>query len=159
MPPTINRPSWEEYFMAIAFMVAKRSTCIRRQVGALIVKDRHILTTGYNGPPKGFQHCDEGLQCPRVRDAIPSGQGHELCWALHAEQNAIIQAAYHGVAIKGAVLYCTTQPCSICAKMIINAGIVCVYFVGAYPDALALELFQATGVDLVQMQKPTEVSL
>lgn len=153
---TKNRPSWEKYFMGIAYMVAKRSTCTRRQIGALIVKERHILTTGYNGPPKGFLHCDEGPKCPRVRDNIPSGTGHDQCWALHAEQNAIIQAAYHGVSIKGADLYCTTQPCSICAKMIINAGIKCVYYVGEYPDDLTQELFVQTGIAMVKMEWETK---
>ncbi|MEI6222154.1 MAG: dCMP deaminase family protein [bacterium] len=155
LPPQyekISRPPWEEYFMQIAFLVAKRATCLRRQVGAVIVKDRHILTTGYNGPPKGFHHCDEHGGCPRLQANVESGKGHDACWALHAEQNAIIQAGYHGVSIRDSELYCTTQPCSICAKMIINAGITKVYYVGGYPDALSNELFAKTGVALVKLE-------
>lgn len=151
----MKRPPWEDYFMQIAFLVAKRSTCLRRQVGAVIVKDRHILTTGYNGPPTGFWHCDEQGGCPRMLNAIPSGQGHDTCWALHAEQNAIIQAAYHGVCIRDATLFCTNQPCNICAKMIINAGIVQVYYAEPYPDSMTLELFEKTGV-MMQQLLPTQ---
>ncbi|MFA6356911.1 MAG: cytidine/deoxycytidylate deaminase family protein, partial [Candidatus Omnitrophota bacterium] len=108
-----ERPDWDEYFMGIAKLVAERSTCLRRSVGALIVKNRRILTTGYNGTPSGIAHCeDEG--CLRDRMKVPSGERHELCRGLHAEQNAIIQAALYGVDIHGGTLYCTNQPCSIC---------------------------------------------
>jgi dCMP deaminase len=135
----MSRPSWDEYFIELAYFVARRSTCTRRQVGAVIVKDKHILATGYNGAPKGIAHClDTG--CLRDKLGIPSGTRHEICMASHAEQNAIIQAAYHGIAIKDAVIYCTTHPCSICSKMIINAGIKKIYYVEGYPDELGKKL-------------------
>ncbi|WP_290902673.1 dCMP deaminase family protein, partial [Ferroglobus sp.] len=117
------RPSLDEYFMEIAKVVAKRSTCLRQNVGAVIVKDKRILSTGYNGAPMGLPHCLD-IGCLREELNVPSGERHELCRAVHAEQNAIIQAAVHGVSIKGATLYTTHQPCIMCAKMIINAGIV-----------------------------------
>ncbi len=139
------RPSWDEYFIELAYFVARRSTCTRRQVGAVIVKDKHVLATGYNGAPKGIAHClDTG--CLRDKLGIPSGTRHEICMASHAEQNAIIQAAYHGIAIKDSVIYCTTHPCSICAKMIINAGIKKVFFVEGYPDDLGKKLFDKSGI-------------
>ena len=118
----MKRPSWDEYFMEIAHIVAKRSTCTRRHVGALIIKDKRILTTGYNGPPSNIKHCEE-VGCLREQLQVPSGERHELCRGLHAEQNAIIQASLHGVNINQSILYCTHQPCIICTKMIINAGI------------------------------------
>ncbi len=116
-----SRPDWNEYFMSIAELVSKRSTCLRRKVGAVIVKDKRILSTGYNGAPSGIKHCIE-TGCLRERLNVPSGERHELCRGLHAEQNAIIQAAYHGVEIKDSVIYCTNLPCVICTKMLINAG-------------------------------------
>src|SRR5512135_1336683 len=116
------RPGWDEYFMEITRLVARRSTCLRRQVGAVLVKDKNILATGYNGAPSGIAHCLD-VGCLRERMGIPSGERHELCRGLHAEQNAIIQAAFHGVSIRDAVLYCTNLPCIICAKMLINAGV------------------------------------
>ena len=119
----MNRPSWDEYFMQMAELTAKRSTCLRRNVGAIIVKDKHIIATGYNGAPKGLPHCEELGGCLRQKLGVPSGERHELCRALHAEQNAIIQAATLGQSIEGATIYVTHQPCIICAKMIINAGI------------------------------------
>jgi dCMP deaminase len=146
----VSRPSWEDYFMEIAQVVSTRSSCLRRQVGAVLVKNRQILTTGYNGVPRGIGHCDE-RGCLRDTMGIPSGERHELCRGLHAEQNAIIQAAYHGVAISGAEVYSTLQPCVSCAKMLINAGVVAVYFRGEYPDALAMEVFQEAGTRLVRM--------
>ena len=118
-----RRPSWDEYFMDMAVLTAKRSTCLRRQVGAVIVKDKHIIATGYNGAPRGVPHCDEKGGCLRQQLNVPSGERHELCRALHAEQNAIIQAATLGQSIEGGTIYVTNQPCVICAKMIINAGI------------------------------------
>jgi dCMP deaminase len=145
-----GRPAWEDYFMQIAVVVATRSTCLRRQVGAVIVKNRQILATGYNGVPRGLQHCSE-RGCLREQLGVPSGERHELCRGLHAEQNAIIQAAYHGVAIQGAELYCTHQPCAVCAKMLVNADIVAVYFAGAYPDELAMEVFREAGTRLTRM--------
>lgn len=137
--------------MEIARVVATRSTCLRRQVGAVIVKNRQILATGYNGAPRGLVHCAE-RGCLREELHVPPGERHELCRGLHAEQNAIIQAAFHGVAIQGAELYCTHQPCVVCAKMLVNAGIVAVYFAGAYPDDLAMEVFTEAGTRLVPMR-------
>ncbi|RLB08853.1 MAG: cytidine deaminase [Deltaproteobacteria bacterium] len=139
------RPSWKQYFMEIATMVAKRSTCLRRHVGAVIVKDKRILATGYNGAPSGLRHCEE-VGCIREKEEIPSGQRHELCRGLHAEQNAIIQAAYHGVSIKDSTLYCTNFPCVICAKMIINAGIKEVIYKEGYDDPLAMEILKEAGI-------------
>ena len=143
------RPSWDEYFMDIVDLVSKRSTCLRRQVGALIVKDKRILTTGYNGSPVGTKHCLE-VGCERERLGIPSGQRHEICRATHAEQNAIAQAAYSGTSVKDGILYVTTQPCVLCAKLAINAGIVKIIFRGDYPDELAMELLKEAGVRVVK---------
>lgn len=131
-----QRPSWDAYFMKFAELARERATCIRRGVGAVIVKDRHILATGYNGAPKGLSHAEE-VGCLRTQLNIPSGTRHEICRGLHAEQNAIIQAAYHGVAIKDADIYITTHPCTICAKMLINAGIVRVFYLEGYADPIA----------------------
>jgi dCMP deaminase len=144
------RPAWEDYFMEIARVVSTRSSCMRRQVGALLVKNRQILATGYNGVPRGLSHCED-RGCLREQLGIPSGERHELCRGLHAEQNAIIQAAYHGVAIQGAELYCTHQPCAVCAKMLVNSNVVAVYFAGSYPDELAMEVFEEAGTLLVRM--------
>ncbi len=140
-----ERPSWDEYFMDIAGLVSRRSTCLRRQVGAVLVGDRRVLATGYNGAPKGLRHCLE-LGCLREQQQIPSGERHELCRGLHAEQNAIIQAALHGVSVKDAVLYCTNHPCVICAKMIINAGIRSVIIRDRYRDSLAEDILAEAGV-------------
>lgn len=148
-----KRPDWDEYFLEIAQVVAKRSTCLRRQVGAVIVKDRRILTTGYNGAPSGLAHCGE-IGCMRDEMGVPSGTRHEMCRALHSEMNAIIQAAQHGVSTKGATLYCTNQPCSVCARMLINAGIVKVVYIGEYPDEFAISLLQEAGVEMVGLDKP-----
>jgi len=145
-----NRPSWEEYFMDIAFLVAKRSTCLRRAVGALIIKDKRILATGYNGAPSGIRHCGE-VGCLRETMNIKSGQRHELCRGIHAEQNAIIQAAYHGVQIKGASLYCTNLPCSICTKMIINAGIKKIYYHEGYADELSKGMLAEAEIEVIQL--------
>jgi len=148
--PASKRPDWKTYFMEIAELVATRSTCIRRKVGALIVKDNRILTTGYNGTPTGIRHClDRG--CLRDELNIPSGQRHELCRGMHAEQNAIVQAASHGVSIESGEIYCTNQPCIICAKMIINAGLKKVIIGNAYPDELATEMFAEAGLKVVTM--------
>lgn len=147
----MERINWEQYFLEIAQVVAKRSSCLRRQVGAVIVKDNRILATGYNGVPAGIKHCDK-RGCYRDLNNIPSGQRHELCLGLHAEQNAILQAALHGVSIKESVIYITHQPCIICAKMIINAGIKRVYFQGEYPDSLAMDLFTEAGTELFPLK-------
>lgn len=146
-----DRPSWDNYFMDITRLVARRSTCVRRAVGAIIVKDRRILATGYNGAPSNVRHCSE-VGCLRARLSVPSGERHELCRGIHAEQNAIIQAAYHGVSIRGATLFCTNQPCSICAKMIINAGIACIVYEDGYADALSQEMLAEATVELVKLE-------
>jgi dCMP deaminase len=135
--------------MEITDLVARRSTCIRRAVGAIIVKDKRILSTGYNGAPTNIRHCSD-VGCLRDQLNVASGQRHELCRGIHAEQNAIIQAAYHGVSIDGAVLFCTNQPCSICAKMIINAGIRAIYYHSGYADPMAVEMLEEAGVQLQQ---------
>ena len=140
-----QRPSWDEYFMEMAELARKRSTCLRRHVGAVIVKDNRVIATGYNGVPKGIRHCEE-TGCLRQQLNVPSGKMHELCRGLHAEQNAIIQAACMGSSIEGGTLYCTTQPCVICTKMIINAGIKRVVIKESYPDALAQELAAEAGL-------------
>ncbi len=147
------RPSWDSYFMDIARAVAGRSTCTRRQVGAVLVRNRQILTTGYNGAPRGLEHCAE-RGCLRADLNVPSGERHELCRGLHAEQNAIIQAAFQGVEIKGAEVYCTHQPCRLCAKMLVNAGVEAVHFAGAYPDDLAMEVFHEAGIRLIEASDP-----
>ncbi len=143
----VKRPGWNEYYMEIAETVKKRSTCMRRQVGALVVMDKKILATGYNGSPKGLRHCSD-IGCLRNDLQVPSGERHELCRGLHAEQNAIIQAALHGVKIEGAQLYVTHKPCVVCAKMIINAGIDKVVYKGKYPDALADNLLREAGIEM-----------
>jgi dCMP deaminase len=145
-----SRPSWGTYFMNITNLVAERSTCTRRAVGAVLVKDKRILSTGYNGAPTGLKHCLE-IGCLREELGVVSGQMHELCRGIHAEQNAIIQAAYHGVSVNGAVIYCTNQPCSICARMIINAGIQKIYYQSGYADSLAKELLGEAGIELKQI--------
>lgn len=139
------RPSWDEYFMSITKVVAKRSTCKKRMVGAIIVKDSRVLSTGYNGAPKDISHCSVA-GCMRQKLKVPSGQRHELCRGLHAEQNAIIQAAWHGVKIEGATMYCTYQPCIICVKMMINAGIKRLVYEGDYPDPLARKMLKESKI-------------
>ena len=140
-----TRPSWDEYFMDITRRVATRSTCLRRAVGAILVHDKRIIASGYNGGPSGLAHCLD-IGCLREKLGIPSGQQHELCRGIHAEQNAIIQAAKLGVSIEGATLYCTHQPCVICAKMIVNAGIARIVYAEGYPDDLARELLEESGI-------------
>ena len=145
------RVSWDEYFMEIAEIVKTRSTCIRRQIGAVIVKANRIITTGYNGAPSGCRHCTEIGSCYRQEHNIPSGERHELCRALHAEQNAIIQAARIGNTTDGAAIYVTNQPCVICAKMCINDGIKRIVYKDSYPDPLAVEMLEEAGIELVKM--------
>ena len=140
-----KRPTWDEYFMEMAELARQRSTCLRRRVGAVIVKDNRVIATGYNGVPKGIRHCEE-TGCLRQQLNVPSGKMHELCRGLHAEQNAIIQAACMGSSIEGGTLYCTTQPCVICTKMIINAGIKRVVIKESYPDELAQEMAKEAGL-------------
>ena len=146
-----ERPSYDEYFMEMAHVVAKRSTCLRRKVGAILVKDKHILSTGYNGAPKGLKHCSE-VGCLREKLQVPSGQRHEICRGLHAEQNAIIQAAVFGTSIRDSILYCTNTPCVVCAKMLINAGVKEIVFSGDYPDELAKKMIQESHIKLRQYQ-------
>ncbi|MGY5859808.1 MAG: cytidine/deoxycytidylate deaminase family protein [Candidatus Thorarchaeota archaeon] len=135
----LKRKSKDVYFAEIADLVSSRSTCLRNQVGAVIVKESQILSTGYNGAPKKLPHCSE-VGCLRDELGVKPGERHELCRGLHAEQNAIIQAAYHGTSVRGAKIYCTTRPCSICTKMIINAGIEEVIYIEEYADDLAAQL-------------------
>jgi dCMP deaminase len=145
------RPSWDEYFMDIVELIKTRSTCLRRQVGALVVKEKRILSTGYNGAPMGCRHCAE-VGCLRDQNDVPSGQRHELCRAIHAEQNAIIQAAYNGVSLKDGTMYVTCQPCILCAKMIVNSGIMKIVFRGDYPDEMSMELLKEAGVRVVKYE-------
>jgi len=144
------RPSWDSYFLEIAGVVAERSTCLRRKVGAVLVKEKRLLTTGYNGAPAGLSHCLE-TGCLRREMKIPSGQRHELCRGLHAEQNAIIQGAIYGVSIEGSDLYCTHHPCSLCAKMLVNAKVRRVVLMDHYPDALARQFFEEAKIQVVVM--------
>lgn len=150
METSKKRPSWDDYFMKMAQVISERSTCLRRQVGAVIVKDKQILSTGYNGSPTGLQHCAE-VGCLRQKLQIPSGERTEICRAVHAEQNALVQAAKFGVKIEGAVIYITHQPCVLCTKMIINAGIKQVIYANPYPDALAQQLAEEAELELIHL--------
>ncbi|OGQ87573.1 MAG: cytidine deaminase [Deltaproteobacteria bacterium RIFOXYD12_FULL_56_24] len=147
---TDTRPSWDEYFMGITEMVAQRSTCLRRKVGAILVRDKRIIATGYNGAPAKVSHCLD-IGCLREQQGIPSGERHELCRGLHAEQNAIIQAALHGFSIEGATLYCTNMPCTICSKMLINARIEKIYYKEGYADNLSSLLLAEAQVPVLQL--------
>jgi len=149
------RPEWDEYFLDIAQLVSKRSTCLRRTVGAVVVKDKRILTTGYNGAPSGLAHCVT-TGCLREKLRVPSGERHELCRALHAEMNALLQAAQYGISVKGGVMYCTNQPCIICAKMIINAGIKRVVVLEHYPDKFAQKILKDAAIELIVAQKSSK---
>lgn len=143
---------WDKRFMDLTKTISKWSSCYKkdRNIGAIIVKNKRILTTGYNGAPSGIQSCKEKGECLRQKNNIPSGTQHELCYAIHAEQNAIIQAAKLGVSIDGATLYCTHQPCVICSKMIVNSGISRVVYEKPYPDNFSQEIFKEAGVKLIQ---------
>jgi dCMP deaminase len=147
----MTRPTWHEYFVSITKQVSTRSTCLRRKVGAIVVKDKRILTTGYNGAPKGVKNCLEAGICMREELGVPSGERHEICKGLHAEQNALLQAAYHGVNIQDSVIYCTTQPCIMCSKMIINAGIRKIYYLEDYPDPLSIQMLDEAGVESIRL--------
>ena len=147
---TDTRPSWDEYFMGITEMVAQRSTCLRLKVGAILVRDKRIIATGYNGAPAKVSHCLD-IGCLREQQGIPSGERHELCRGLHAEQNSIIQAALHGFSIEGATLYCTNMPCAICSKMLINARIEKIYYKEGYADSLSSLLLDEAKVPVVQL--------
>ncbi len=157
--PLIKRPSWDEYFMQMAELTAQRSTCLRRHVGAVIVQDKHVVATGYNGAPKGVAHCAELGGCLREKMGIPSGERHELCRALHAEQNAIIQAATLAQSIEGASIYITHQPCIICAKMIINAGIKRIVVKEGYPDEMSVKMLDEAGLKIVMFGEEEEYGL
>lgn len=143
------RPSWDTYFMEITGVVAKRATCIRRSVGAILVKERHILASGYNGPPAGLAHCSD-VGCLRDRMGIPSGERHELCRGLHAEMNALIQAAVHGISVEGSTLYVTHHPCSLCAKMLINARVERIVYGDEYSDELTRSILEESGIEMVK---------
>lgn len=150
IPSPLVRPSWRETFMAVAGIVARRSTCLRRKVGAVLVRENRIIATGYNGAPKGMAHCDTA-GCLRVSAGVPSGERHELCRAVHAEENCVIQAATFGVSTVGADLYVTCHPCSLCARTLINAGVKRIYYAGEYPDGLAADLLAEAGVGTVRL--------
>jgi dCMP deaminase len=153
--PVLERPSWDEYFMKLTREVSTRTTCLRRAVGAIIVKDNRILTTGYNGVPTGMRYCGE-VGCLRDQLGVPSGQRQEICRGLHAEQNAIIQAARYGIDIRGAKIYLTTQPCITCAKMLINVGITEIIYENSYPDELATAMLDEAGITHRQFAAPEE---
>lgn len=143
---------WDSRFMELAHTIGGWSSCYQenRKIGAVIVRNKRILTTGYNGAPAGIVSCAERGECMRRNLNIPSGTRQELCYAIHAEQNAIIQAAKLGVSIEGATMYCTHQPCVICAKMIVNSGIARVIYGEGYPDEFSLEIFKQSGIELVK---------
>ncbi len=149
----MSRMPWPQYFMNITRLVAERSTCSRRKVGAIAVKNKRILATGYNGAPRNIRDCLE-IGCLRERLGIPSGQRHELCRGLHAEQNVIVQAAVHGISLEGSTIYCTHQPCLICTKMLLNCGVSAVFYAAPYPDPMAEEMFAEAGVELAQLSFP-----
>ena len=151
-----NRPSWHQYFMEMAYLAATRSTCIRRKVGAIVVLENQIVSTGYNGAPKHVRHCSQ-TGCLRSKLKVPSGERHELCRGVHAEQNAVIQAAVNGASIKNAVLYCTNQPCVICSKILINAEINTIYIAEPYEDQLSQELLKEAGVSMNLVDRKTGV--
>ncbi|MGE5396006.1 MAG: deoxycytidylate deaminase [Chitinophagales bacterium] len=153
MPGT--RPSWDEYFSQLARLVAARSTCKRRNVGAVLVRGDRIIATGYNGAPQGLAHCLD-VGCLREEQGIPSGHRYELCRGVHAEQNALINAAIYGVSTMDSVLYCTNQPCILCARMLINAGVKRIVHQGDFDDNLALKFFNEAGVEVVELIKDGE---
>ncbi|MFO7898449.1 MAG: cytidine/deoxycytidylate deaminase family protein [Planctomycetota bacterium] len=142
-----ERPSWDTYFLNITRQVATRSTCLRRQVGAILVRNRRILATGYNGAPRGLAHCAE-VGCLREQQNVPSGERHELCRGLHAEMNTFLQAASFGVSTEDSTLYATAYPCSLCAKMAINAGVVRIVTLGDYPDPLAKKILAEARIEV-----------
>lgn len=147
------RPSWDDYFARITVLVASRATCVRRKVGAILVLEKRILATGYNGAPQGLSHCLE-IGCLREKEGIPSGERHELCRGIHAEQNVIIQAARYGISIVGSTLYCTNLPCVICTKMLINSGVKKICYGDGYPDKLSFDMLEEAGIELVKMESP-----
>ncbi len=146
-----TRISWDDYFFEFAELASTRTNCLRRKVGAVLVKDKMVISTGYNGPPRGIPHCLKA-GCIRKEENIPSGQRHDLCRGLHAEQNAIIQAAKNGVNVSGAHLYCSTKPCSICTKMIINSGITKVFYKQDYDDKFADKIAKQSDVEFIKVK-------
>ena len=152
-----ERPDWDEYFLQLADLVATRSTCLRRQVGAVLVKNERIISTGYNGAPRGLEHCLD-IGCLREEQGIPSGHRYELCRGVHAEQNALINAAYYGISTSEAVIYCTNQPCIICARMIINAGIIKIVHRGNFDDDLAIKFLKEAGIELVLIPRQANIA-
>ncbi len=150
----LTRPETDEYFLKIASVVAERATCRRHHVGAVAVKDKHILTTGYNGAPSGLKDCLE-LGCLRDEMNIPSGERHEICRGIHAEQNVIIQAALHGISLEGSTIYATHTPCVLCAKMLVNAKIKRFVNFGKYSDDAFIGLFQEAGVEIDMKKRPS----
>ncbi len=153
--PELSRPDIDSYFLKIASVVAERSTCRRHHVGAVAVKDKHILATGYNGAPSGLKDCLE-LGCLRDELNIPSGQRQETCRGIHAEQNVIIQASLHGVSLEGSTIYCTHSPCILCAKMLVNAKIKRYVTFGKYNDDAFVELFKEANIEFVLKERPAE---
>lgn len=153
-----NRPSWDQYFISIARLAATRSTCLRRKVGAVIVKNKRILSTGYNGAPRNLAHCLE-VGCMREQMGIESGTRHELCRAIHAEQNAVIQAAVSGVSIEGSSIYCTTFPCVLCSKILINAGINRIVVMEGYPDELSQQVLDEAGIKVEYLDEANAIDL
>jgi len=151
----MDRPTWDSYFMNMAKLVSKRSTCLRRKVGAVLVNNHRILATGYNGAPTGLKHCED-VGCIRQKNNVPSGEKHELCRAVHAEQNAIIQCAYHGVSSKDSILYVTCFPCTICAKMLINAGVKRICYESDYTDSYALKILHESKIILQRLGDTTK---
>ena len=151
----MDRLPWPLYFMRIVHLVRERSTCLRRQVGALAVKDQRILATGYNGAPSGLAHCSE-VGCLRSQLGIPSGQRHEICRGLHAEQNVLIQAATHGLSIAGCDLYTTTYPCVLCCKMLINCQVRHIYYAESYPDELSAAMLKEAGIPTEHIPFPPD---
>jgi len=150
---TVIRPSWDEYFIGIAHEVAKRSTCLRRSVGCVVVIDKRMVCTGYNGAPAGIKHCAERGGCMREKLNVPSGERHELCYAAHAEQNALCQASKYGIALEGSTFYITNSPCSLCAKLLINIGVVKIIYADGYPDDLAIQLIEEAEIPLIKFEK------
>jgi dCMP deaminase len=147
-----KRPSWDEYFLEVARLVSRRATCLRRNVGAVLVKDKKILATGYNGAPSGLEHCLD-IGCLREKLKIPSGQRQELCRGLHAEQNVLVQAALYGISTQNSSLYVTNQPCIICAKMLINAGIKEIVIAAGYPDKMAMDFLKEAKIKVRKIKK------
>jgi dCMP deaminase len=150
----MKRPDWDEYFLKVAMLVAERSTCRRHHVGAVLVRNKRILSTGYNGAPSGIKDCLE-LGCLRDELKIPSGTRHEICRAVHAEQNAIIHAGLHGTRMEKATMYCTHFPCMICAKMIVNSKIKKIIVYAEYPDKMSLSFLKKAGIIIKKIKKPS----